>query len=303
MKKIKKADEKNSLEQLLLRWKKSFQENKAKSVQYVLVVALVVVVVALFRFNVFNGSDKWAAADGAYYSATQNAFAGAGLPDAETLASVANAYKSSNLGASMHADAGSAYLLAGLNDVAGAKARSRGVKSQDENQTFDPKAKFQAAVDEFSLASTTNNPDVQARAYYGGAVAWESKASVAAVDAEVEASLQSAKELYQKIVDMTSATPYAALAKERLVSLERPLTLDYYKAIAKNFVELPEPADAESILPEGAKPGEGDLNADEAVSVENFETEDDAVEDSAVEEGATEEKTEETTVEATDAAK
>lgn len=293
MKKAKKADEKNSLEQLLLNWKKSFEQNKAKSVQYILVVALVVIVVAMFRFNFFGGSDKFSAADGAYYSATQNAFAGVGVPDAETLASVANAYKSSNLGAAMHADAGNAYLIAGLNDLAGAKARSRGVKSQDENQTFDPKAKFQAAADEFNLASTTNNPDVQARAYYGGAVALESKASVAADDAEVEACLQSAKELYQKIGDMTSPTPYAALAKERLVSLERPLTVDYYKAIAKSFVELPEPADAESILPEGAKPGEGELNAEEGVSVENFETEDDSAE----------EKTEEAPAEATDDAK
>ena len=48
MKKSKKADEKNSLEQLLLRWKRYYDENKTKVLQFVLVFAVVVVVVALF---------------------------------------------------------------------------------------------------------------------------------------------------------------------------------------------------------------------------------------------------------------
>jgi len=297
MKKSKKADVQNSLEQLLLGWKKGFEQNKAKSVQFILVLVLVVAVVAAFRFNLFGGKvDKLSAADGAYYVATQNAFAGVGIPDAEALANVAGAYKSSNLGASMHADAGAAYLIAGLNDVAGAKAKSRGVKPQDENQTFDPKSKFQSAVDEFNLASTTNNPDVRARACYGGGVALESKASVAADDAEVEACVNTAKELYQSIVDMPTATPYVALAKERLASLERPLTLDYYKAIAKSFAELPEPSDSKSILSEGAAPGEGELKAGEEIAVEGFETQDDAAEDSAEDKSA-----EETSAETTEA--
>jgi len=294
MKKSKKLDEKNSLEQLLLKGKKSFEENKAKSYQFIIVLVLVVVVVAALRFGVFGGrSDKLSSADGAYYSATQNAFAGVGIPDADALVTVANAYKSSNLGASMHADAGSAFLIAGLNDLAGAKAKSRGVKPQDENQTFDPKAKFKSACDEFNLAATTNNPDVQARSYYGAGVAYESVASVAADDAEVEAGVQSAKESYQKIVDMSSETPYKALAKERLVSLERPLTINYYKAIAKSFVELPNPSETESILSEGAAPGEGELKAGESAPVEGFETQDDAAE----------EKTEDVPAETTDSAK
>lgn len=47
MKKAKKADEKNSLEQLLLRWKGSYEANKIKTRQFVLVFLCVVIVVLL----------------------------------------------------------------------------------------------------------------------------------------------------------------------------------------------------------------------------------------------------------------
>ena len=58
MKKAKKADEKNSLEQLLLRWKGSYEANKIKTRQFVLVFLCVVIVVLLFRSGVFRGSNK-----------------------------------------------------------------------------------------------------------------------------------------------------------------------------------------------------------------------------------------------------
>ena len=54
MKKSKKADEKNSLEQLLLRWKRYYDENKTKVLQFVLVFAVVVVVV----FIVVTGAPR-----------------------------------------------------------------------------------------------------------------------------------------------------------------------------------------------------------------------------------------------------
>ena len=110
MKKSRKADEKNSLEQLLLRWKQYYDENRTKVFQFVLVFVAVVVVVALLRSGVFKGSNKNDVVDTTYYAATQASFAGAGAPDADAFAANASAYGATVAGGILHVDAGEAFV-------------------------------------------------------------------------------------------------------------------------------------------------------------------------------------------------
>ena len=82
MKKSKKTDEKNSLETLLLKGKRAYEGNKAKTYQYLLIAVLVIVAVVAVRSKLSGASGKYNSADSAYYAATQAAFAGQGLDGA-----------------------------------------------------------------------------------------------------------------------------------------------------------------------------------------------------------------------------
>ena len=247
MKKSKKADEKNSLEQLLLRWKRYYDENKTKVLQFVLVFAVVVIAVTVFRSGVFKGSNKNDVVDTTYYAATQASFAGAGAPDADAFAGNASAYGSTVTGGTLHVCAGEAYVRRGLEDVAKKQRYSAGTKLEEGEKLNDPKASYASAVEEFEKAAACADADIKARAYYGQGAAQESIASVSENDEAVVAALDAAKACYEKVASASASSPYVALAKKRLESLANAATVDYYKAIAHAFVTLPDPAETPSI--------------------------------------------------------
>ncbi len=172
----------------------------------------------------------------------------------------------------LHADAGDAFLSAGQKDVADKEAYSRGVKSTDgeAKQPADPNDNFNSAYESYQAAATSTDLDVQARAYYGSGLAQEYLATVAAKDSDVESAVEKAKELYKKATEVSTDSPYRALANKALANLDNSLTLDYYKSVSNAFVNLPEPSD-ESILSEN----NDELNAGEAIGVEGFNTNDD----------------------------
>ena len=275
MKKAKKVDEKNSLEALLLKGKSAYEENKTKTFQYVLIAVFIIVAIVAVRMKFNGASGKYNAADSAYYEATQAAFAGQGVADGAVLSAAAASYKNTVTGSVLNADAGDAFLGAGQQDAADREAYSRGVKSADgEAKTpADPSVNFNAAYEAYQAATSSSDPEVQARAYYGSGVAQEALATVAADDAAVEAAVEKAKEAYKKVAEVSAESPYCALAAKALANLDRDLTLDYYKSVANAFVNLPEPSD-ESILSENSD----ELNVGEGVGVEGFDTNDDASE-------------------------
>lgn len=247
MKKTKKIDEKNSLGELLLRWKLSYEENKTKSLQVALALVLVLVVVLLFRSGAFKGADKNDFADATYYAATQASFVGASAPDADAFAAAASAYKNTASGAVLHADAAEAFVRRGLSDVVRKQRYSAGTKLEEGEKLNDPKTSYNAAIDEFEQAASFDDPEIKARAYYGEGVAQESLASVAENDENVVSALELAKENYEKVAAVSPDSPYATLAGERLTSLNGSRAVEYYKAIASAFVNLPDPKDAPSI--------------------------------------------------------
>lgn len=279
MKKSKKADEKNSLEQLLLRWKRYYDENKTKVLQFVLVFAVVVVVVALFRSGVFKGSNKNDVVDTTYYAATQASFAGAGAPDADAFAANASAYGATVAGGILHVDAGEAFVRRGFEDVARKQRYSAGTKLGEGEKLNDPKASYNSAIEEFEKAAACSDPDVKARAYYGEGAAQESIASVSDNDEAVVAALDAAKACYEKVATASATSPYASLAKKRLESLAKAATVDYYKAIAHAFVTLPDPADTPSITS-----GDDSLDVGSPINVDEefkLNEEDDSASDAA----------------------
>lgn len=275
MKKSKKTDEKNSLETLLLKGKRAYEGNKAKTYQYLLIAVLVIVAFVAVRSKLSGASGKYNAADSAYYAATQAAFAGQGIVDGAVLSAAAASYKNNVAGSVLHADAGDAFLSAGQVDVAAKHAYSRGVKETDGETKVpaDPSINFNAAYEAYQAAVASTDAEVRARAYYGSGVAQEALATVAADAAAVEAAVEKAKDAYKKVAEVSSDSPYCALAAKALSNLERSLTLDYYKSVANQFVNLPEPS-SESILPESS----GELTSGEQIGVEGFEMNDDSSE-------------------------
>lgn len=269
MKKSKKTDEKNSLEQLLIRWKQYYDENRTKVFQFVLIFVVVVVVVSLLRSGVFKGSNKNDIVDTTYYAATQSSFAGVGAPDADAFASNATAYGSTVAGGVLHVDAGEAFVRRGFEDVARKQRYSAGTKLEEGEKLNDPKASYTSAVEEFEKAAACSDADVKARAYYGQGAAQESIASVSDSDEAVVAALDAAKACYEKVASASATSPYASLAKKRLESLAKPATVDYYKAIAHAFVTLPDPADTPSITS-----GDNSLDVGSSINVgEEFKLE------------------------------
>lgn len=278
MKKTKKTDEKNSLEQLLLKGKEAYDGNKSKAFQYLLLVVLVVVVIVTIHSKFSGASSKLDAADTAYYNATQASFSGVGVADGGVLANVATSYRNSVTGSILSANAGDAFLSAGQADIASKLASSRGVKSTDgeTNAPADPTVNLNAAFEAYQVASNSSDSDVRARAYYGSGVVQEVIASVASDEESVEVAIAKAKEAYAKVAEVAPNSPFCVPATKALTDLERRLTVDFYKNIAKKFSTLPEPTD-ESILSEKS----GQLNVGEKISVENFGTNDDSAENEA----------------------
>ena len=277
MARAKKTDEKNSLEQLLLRWKKAFEENKKQAYQYILLAVLLILVVVVVRMKFNSASGKLDPADTAYYTATSPTFSGVGLPDGQMLASAAASYKNTVAGGVLNAEAGDAYLISGQSDVSAAESYSRGVKPAEGEEPVkpaDPSVNFTAAFDAYQAATACSDPEVRARAFYGMGVAQELLASVAADDAAVDAALAKAKEAYAKVAEASSTSPYCGPATRALGKLDSALTVDYYKSAANAFVNLPEPS-KESILSEGAD----SLTPGEKVDVKDFETNDDSEEE------------------------
>ncbi|MGI6400895.1 MAG: tetratricopeptide repeat protein [Thermoguttaceae bacterium] len=248
MKKSKRADERNSLEQLLLRWKRKYDENRTKTLQVVLVFLLVVVVVLLFRSGIFGGADKNDVADNAYFAATQSSFAGVSAPDADAFAAVASSYENTPTGALLHINAGEAFVRRGLADVTRKQRYSAGTKLEEGEMLGDPAQSYSAAIEEFEKAlSSSSDADVKARALYGQGVAHESLASVADNDQSVVEALNAAKACYEKVLEVSPQSPYVPLAKEYLGRLDSEHTVEYYKATAHAFVTLPDPAETPSI--------------------------------------------------------
>ena len=259
---MKKADEKNSLEQLLLRWKSSYEENKTKTNQFLVVFLLVVVVVVLFRSGAFRGTNKDDLADTVYYRATQASFAGVDSPDAQTLADTASAYSSED-GAILHLDSGEAYVRRGIVAIERKQRYSSGVKLAEGEELIDPVFNFEKAVEEFEKGVTSSNADLKARAYYGIGVAQEALASVTDGDDAVVAALDAAKTAYEEVAKVCDNSPYVALATDRLDNLSKDLTVTYYKTVANTFVTLPDPKDSASILS-----GKDELEIGEPVKVD-----------------------------------
>ena len=145
---------------------------------------------------------------------------------------------------------------------------------------MEPESTFGDAVKRFDGVTSPQmavDPNLAARALYGLASSWENLASVTAGDDEVNVKLDTAKGVYQQIVDGFAGTPFARQAKERLAKLDEPLTREFYKKAAADYVSMPVPEEikpAESILPDDS--GELDPNAE--VGSEDFSLEGDQVE-------------------------
>ena len=266
MSKQKKVEERNSLEQFLLRMQKKFTENKTKTYQFIAVFAVVVLVILAFRLGLFRSPSELNLVDAAYYNATAGSSVGFGAPDAELLSTTSQTTKKPTESVALRLASAEAYLAAGNQDLTAAKAYSRGVKSETSEKPADPSVNYQLAYDLFDDAKSTTDARLQARANYGAGVAQESLASVAPNDEAVVAALELAKEKYSIVVD-SHVAPYERLAKDRLSALDRNLTTDFYKSVANTYRTLPDPVDEESILP-----GQEDLNVGEALNVEGFET-------------------------------
>ena len=273
MKKNKKTDERNSLEQLLIQGKAWYEANSAKTMQFVLVFLLVVLVVWIIRSGVFSSSGKGVMADRAYYNATDAAIV-TGAPDARALKATADAYRSAKTGAVLYAETGDAFLRCGLRDVQNKRRYSAGATLAKDEKPGDPQENFNAAIEAYNQAAASRDAVVVARANYGAGLAFEQLAAVAASDEDCVARLTDAIERYTKAaVSDDENDPYAKMAKSKVETLSKESTVAYYKSVAHKFVTLPDPATTPSIRTgdDSLEPGSGanvgsdfDVNDDEA---------------------------------------
>ncbi|MBQ9372529.1 MAG: hypothetical protein IJU03_10085, partial [Thermoguttaceae bacterium] len=270
MKKNKKTDERNSLEQLLLRWRDSYNENKSRVSLVLVLIALVIIAIWLVRTVQFGGTSKETIADNAYYSALDSD----GVGVAQNLKQAADAYNSNlGYGSVLCAETGDAFVRDALNTVAQRRLYSAG---SIKEKPGDPTSSFLEAITAYNEATKSKDVDVKARAFYNLALVYENLASISP-EAEVEKNLDLAKENL-KLVSDVGASPYAELAQSRLAQLGRSSTVEYYKTVAKAYVELPEPSDTPSILSENKdelKVGEPASNGEE------FSLNDDASEETS----------------------
>ena len=255
------SNDKNSLEQLLIRVKDGLAQNKAKACQFLLVFALVLLAIWLIRAKMTGADSALTVADGIRATATEP----------KQLADAAATFKGETA-AALYVDAGEAYLNLGLNEIARKKTNSRAAENDPEAAALDPSVNFAEAVKAFDAAFGLGSADLKARAAFGAGAAQEALATVAADDAAVDAAVEAAKAQYAKVAEVSASSPYCEAAAERLAALDRAVAVDYLKAAAKKFRELPTPPEkAESILTgdgvftpgETTNVGEFDLNADE----------------------------------------
>ena len=265
------SNDKNSLEQLLIRGKDGLAQNKAKAGQFLLVFVVVVVAIYGIRALKNGGDSALTAADGARATATE---------PKQLVAAAAN-FKGETA-AALYIDAGEAYLNLGTSEIARKKANSRAAENDPEAAALNPSVNFGEAVKAFEAAFAFGSAEMKARAAFGAGAAQEALASVAADDAAVDAAVAAAKAQYAKVAEVCASSPYCKVAAERVASLDRAVAADYLKAAAKKFRELPTPPEkAESILTgdgeltpgETTNVGEFGLNADEAPAEEAPTTE------------------------------
>ena len=265
------SNEKNSLEQLLIRGKDGMAQNKAKTLQFVGVFVVVFLAIWVVRSGVLKGDSPLTVADAVRNSAQTP----------QELAAAAAGFKGET-GAALYADAGEAFLSQGQSEIARKKANSRAAENDPEAAALDPSVAFNEAVKAFDVAFVGGSAELKARAAFGAGAAQEALASVAADDAAVDAAVAEAKAQYAKVAEVCASSPYCKVAAERVASLDRAVAADYLKAAAKKFRELPTPPEkAESILTgdgeltpgETTNVGEFELNADEAPAEEAPATE------------------------------
>lgn len=268
------ANDKNSLEQLLIRGKDGLTQNKAKAGRGLLVFVLVLVAIWVVRAKFTGVDSRLTAADAVRNAAT----------DPKELADAAALFKGETA-ASLYADAGETYLNVGLSEIARKKANSVAAKNDPEAAALDPSVNFGEAMKAFDAAFGLGSADMKARASFGAGAVQEALASVAADDAAVVAALEEAKTRYAKVAEVCASSPYCEAAAERLAALERAVAGDFYKDAANRFKNLPVPSETESILS-----GDGELKPGETPNVEGFELNAD---EPAVDEEATEAPAEE----------
>jgi hypothetical protein len=265
------SNDKNSLEQLLIRGKDSLAQNKAKASQFRLVFVVVLVAIWGIRALKSEGDSTLTAADRARATATEP----------KDLVAVAENF-GGETAAALYIDAGEAYLNLGTSEIARKKANSRAAENDPEAAALNPSVNFGEAVKAFEAAFGLGSAEMKARAAFGAGAAQEALASVAADDAAVDAAVAEAKAQYAKVAEVCASSPYCAAAAERVAALDRAVAVDYLKAAAKKFRELPTPPEkAESILTgdgeltpgETTNVGEFELNADEAPAEEAPATE------------------------------
>lgn len=289
MKKSKIVNEKNSLEQFLIRAKKWCEGNKTKAFQSVLVFILVVAAIWVVRANMNGGSSRLNGFDAAHTAATQNYFASADYaPNTQVLQEAANAYPKGETGAEARVELGEAFVRAGLGDVQRKTANSKADKNDEAVAALDPNVNFNAAVAAFEEAAKLGSAEMKARAFYGAGIAKECAASVAADDAQATAALDEAKAYFEKVAASCPTSPFCEAAAKRVASLGSALTVDYYKNVANRFKNLPIPQETESILS-----GETELTPGETPAVEGFDLNADAetAEAPATQEGVATEET------------
>ncbi|MBQ5788826.1 MAG: hypothetical protein IIW01_00930 [Thermoguttaceae bacterium] len=267
------SNDKNSLEQLLIRGKDGLAQNKAKAGQFLLVFVVVVVAIYGIRALISGGDSALTVADGVRATATEP----------KQLVAAAAGFKGETA-AALYVDAGEAYLNVGTTEIARKKANSRAAENDPEAAALDPSVNFVEAGKAFAAAFGIGSAELKARAAYGAGAAQEALASVAADDAAVDAAVEAAKAQYAKVAELCASSPYCKVAAERLAALDRAVAADYLKATAKKFRELPTPPEkAESILT-----GDGELTPGETTNVGEFELNADEPATETTEEAATE---------------
>ncbi len=274
------VQEANSLEKLLVSTGNYFKENREKCFQTFLLILVAVAAVVFLRTYFYGKPKKFQQDfDQAYAISSQQAIL-TGLPSVEPYDTLAAHYSRGDAGAEIRINAAEAVLKTGQNQVERKKAASRAGKASADVIAMDPESTFGDAVKRFEGVTSPQmavDPNLAARALYGLASSWENLASVTAGDDEVNVKLDTAKGVYQQIVDGFAGTPFARQAKERLAKLDEPLTREFYKKAAADYVSMPVPEEikpAESILPDDS--GELDPNAE--VGSEDFSLEGDQVE-------------------------
>ena len=254
------SNDKNSLEQLLIRGKDGLAQNKAKAFQFIFVFVVVFVAIWGAR-SFFSGvNSELTDADAARASAQTP----------QDLVDAAANFKG-DTAAALYLDAGEMFLAQGQEEIMRKKANSRAAENDPEAAALNPSVAFNEAAKAFETAFGLGSADLKARAAFGVGSAQEALASVAADDAAVDAALEAAKAQYAKVAEVCAKSPYCESAAARLAALNRAVAADYWKTTAKAFRELPTPPEkAESILP-----GDGELTPGQTTDVGEFGLNDD----------------------------